>query len=129
MIFKFRRINAYRVTVPDTGFFQHLIQLHIPPDTLKTAYGLIITEVSHGNETFNAHSRNDKSAVLIAGYFKVGLNFRFLKHFFFNLFRLRFIFLNICPKSLQERLQAVSADGTNGKDFHMPFVHIRLQAA
>ena len=63
-------------------FLEELIEFHIAPDTLETAQGLVVVEVGHGDQVFDAGAGDDEGPVRIAGHFKVRLVLCLIDDFF-----------------------------------------------
>ena len=82
MVFEFHGVNADRIAILDAVFLEELIELHIAPNALETTQGLVVVEVGHGNQIFNAGAGDDESPVRIAGHFKVRLILSLIDDFF-----------------------------------------------
>ena len=134
MVFKFHGIDADGVAVLDAVFLEELVQFHVAPDALETAQGLVIVEVGHGDEVFDAGAGDDEGAVVVTLDFKVRLVLGFIDNFFRRFIRFFHVFFQHRPDPFQELVHAFAGHGADGIDFnavgghvvHEPFQVVRI---
>ena len=115
-------------------FLEELVQFHVAPDALEAAQGLVVVEVGHSDEVFDAGAGDDEGAVVVALDFKVRLILGFIDDFFRRFVRFFDVFFEHRPDPFQELVHAFAGHGADGIDFdavsghvvHEPFQVVRI---